>query len=571
MYFTQIVSAEKAAERVTVFIIDSEIEEEYLHGKANINAETRHGSLVAWIIRQETKNYEINIIPLDVAYEKESIKYNLYLAALREIIDYKLTHPRQEILVNISLGFSERIGYDYIRELYDRGVQVVAAAGNDNSQGPVYPAGFSREVIAVASAGSKGKTENSNYGFYVDISAPGSLEYIESLYFPGQTLNRKFRYSGTSFATPRVTALLAVLLAGKNDLTVKKAIEIVEDTALPVNDKFYEEGMLGAGIINKEGALARILENYRLYKYLKISAIIFVMGFLLILLWQKYKIFSFFVFLLFLLVLFPFIVIIKENMYFLFTEGSNYLYYLAGGIILLFIIEKILILITERLHNPHLLIKLLTIPSPALREAAEGRLFSITDGDREKTRVLQQKLLKTIQEKKQKTLLRVLMQIENSPLEFILNYTVHNWYLTDFVAGEIVAGQNREELINILLKYLEKGSYSVQNMAERVCRKLHPGLILKELLFLLKKEEGSNKEIILRILASYGIKAVSAVEIVKKILRENEDMWTRYQAVRTLYRISIDKKGVLDYLEEYRDDEQELVRMEVRVLQANNK
>lgn len=110
-------------------------------------------------------------------------------------------------------GYSQAL-YDAIDGLRQRGILVVAAAGNSNSDNdgryPLYPASFALDnVIAVAATDFTDKqTSYSSFGTHtVSLSAPG--DYILST-TPSNTYSV---YRGTSMATPHVTGVAALLKA----------------------------------------------------------------------------------------------------------------------------------------------------------------------------------------------------------------------------------------------------------------------------------------------------------------------------------------------------------------------
>lgn len=113
---------------------------------------------------------------------------------------------------------------------------LVAAAGNNNQGRPFWPAAF-KHVIAVGAVDNRGatpvKAPFSNFGDWVDCCAPG-VE-IRSTYVTGEwalnapgddgsieRLNGWACWSGTSFATPHVTAAIAARMKGTN-LTPRQA------------------------------------------------------------------------------------------------------------------------------------------------------------------------------------------------------------------------------------------------------------------------------------------------------------------------------------------------------------
>jgi thermitase len=88
---------------------------------------------------------------------------------------------------------------------WENGAIVIAAAGNEGSQSPVYPAYYAN-VIAVAATGPDDtRALLSNYGQWVEVAAPGYDIYST---LPGNEYGYK---TGTSFATAYVSGLAAIL------------------------------------------------------------------------------------------------------------------------------------------------------------------------------------------------------------------------------------------------------------------------------------------------------------------------------------------------------------------------
>jgi subtilisin family serine protease len=102
---------------------------------------------------------------------------------------------------------------------------VVAAAGNNRFDRPTYPAAYKR-VIGVAAVAFDGpasrwrRAEFSNYGWWVDAGAPGVAVHSTYLDYDGQlsdgsvaSFENWARWSGTSFATPRVAGAIAAAMS----------------------------------------------------------------------------------------------------------------------------------------------------------------------------------------------------------------------------------------------------------------------------------------------------------------------------------------------------------------------
>lgn len=143
-------------------------------------------------------------------------------------------------------------GENIINSAHDAGIVLVAAAGNDNMSTLYYPAAYNN-VIAVASTDANdAKSSFSNYGTWIDISAPGRGMYSTS----GSGNNVYGTASGTSLATPLVAGLAALILSNEANLSpaqVKTRLQQTSDNITALNPTYT--GQLGAGRINAARAL----------------------------------------------------------------------------------------------------------------------------------------------------------------------------------------------------------------------------------------------------------------------------------------------------------------------------
>lgn len=115
--------------------------------------------------------------------------------------------------------FIENAGYDVNGNPAGpmQGGLVVFSAGNEGKESMIYPGGY-KEVIAVASSESTDKIASySNYGVWVDITAPGS-DILSSV--PNSTYKN---LSGTSMAAPQVSGLAALIVSQFKDSGITPA------------------------------------------------------------------------------------------------------------------------------------------------------------------------------------------------------------------------------------------------------------------------------------------------------------------------------------------------------------
>jgi subtilisin family serine protease len=175
-------------------------------------------------------------------------------------------------IVNMSFGkyFFNRGMALAISSLKKRGISFVAAAGNDNTSSPMFPAGYSSSFTVCATSASAeaqgrglgAKTSFSNFGDHVDICAPGFN--IHSAIPGGATDNKP----GTSQAAPLVAGAIG-LIRGAFGTSV--TLEEIEDRLKryadyntlygnPLNALFGGEQygknfyLLGSGILDLDAA-----------------------------------------------------------------------------------------------------------------------------------------------------------------------------------------------------------------------------------------------------------------------------------------------------------------------------
>ncbi|WP_338472265.1 S8 family peptidase [Niallia sp. XMNu-256] len=211
-----------------------------------------HGTHVAGIIASETNNRE-GVAGLTWYNKVMPIKaigaegYGTSFDIAKGII-WAVDHGAD--VINMSLGNyqSSSLLKEAINYAYDQNVVLIAAAGNENTSRPSYPASYP-QVLSVAAIDYTGNRASfSNFGDYIDVSAPGDI--IASTYF-----NQQYAaLSGTSMASPHVAGLAGLLLAVNPDLTNREVMDIIENTAYDLG-RPGKDIDFGSGLIDIQHAL----------------------------------------------------------------------------------------------------------------------------------------------------------------------------------------------------------------------------------------------------------------------------------------------------------------------------
>jgi subtilisin family serine protease len=133
----------------------------------------------------------------------------------------------------------------------NKGCLVIGACGNDDGENIFYPAAYDGVLTVAASEQSDLKKNNSNYGFYVDISAPGEAMWSTN-YIGGYGYN-----GGTSMAAPVVAGAAALVKAQFPSYTnqqVAAQLRATADDMNPLNPTYFDK--LGDGRLDVFDALS---------------------------------------------------------------------------------------------------------------------------------------------------------------------------------------------------------------------------------------------------------------------------------------------------------------------------
>jgi len=247
---------------------------DFVNNDAHPNDDNSHGTHVTGTIAQSTNNnlgvagiaFGTAIMPVKVLDKNGSGTD----AGVASGIIWAADHGAD--IINLSLGGPDRSStlQNAVKYAYDRGVTIIAAAGNDGSSQVSYPAAYDDYVIAVgATRYDKTLAYYSNYGASLDLVAPGGDinvdqngdgygdGVLQNTFNPNTKRTSDFGYwffQGTSMAAPHVSGIAALLLANGNAATPGEVRAALEGTAKDLGESGWD-ATYGWGLVDAFAAL----------------------------------------------------------------------------------------------------------------------------------------------------------------------------------------------------------------------------------------------------------------------------------------------------------------------------
>ncbi|MDB6037069.1 MAG: hypothetical protein JWM99_910, partial [Verrucomicrobiales bacterium] len=215
--------------------------------------DNKHGSHVSGIIGAAGNNgigiagvcWEVSIMSVKAFGSDGSAN----LSDVLDAIDYAVANGANIINASWGLNSRSRSLEDAVMSAEKAGVLFIAAAGNDRTDSPFYPAAYTGVISVAATDGFDQRASFSNFGTNITVAAPGQDIYST---VPNSTYDF---LSGTSMAAPHVSGLAALILSDHPDFSGENVRDIIVNTA----DPLQTDHPLGRGRINAASALQKAI------------------------------------------------------------------------------------------------------------------------------------------------------------------------------------------------------------------------------------------------------------------------------------------------------------------------
>jgi serine protease len=231
----------------------------------------QHGTHVAGTIGQETDNgigvagiaYNARLLPVKAL----SFLGGGFIYSIVNGIHWATDNGAD--VINLSLGTSADSYFleEAVDYAYERGVTVVAAAGNDGTDAILYPAAYEHCIAVGAVRYDKKLASYSNYGDALDLVAPGgdpgANESIDS--FEEGILQETFGFlglgwgywysAGTSMASPHVAGVAALVKSIHPEYGPDDIRQVLETTAQDLGASGWDE-RYGYGLVDAYAAVS---------------------------------------------------------------------------------------------------------------------------------------------------------------------------------------------------------------------------------------------------------------------------------------------------------------------------
>jgi subtilisin family serine protease len=216
----------------------------FVSNNANVQDDNGHGSAVISQInsRPSASNpkalyggaYDSEVMVLKaLGADGKGTQKNLVAA-----INYAVEHGAKVINLSVGGNFNDAATLAALTNAADRGVIVCMAAGNGGVTAPQYPAQFAKTINTTIAVGSVAQNADGSIAWASSTNAAGSITPYNYIDAPGAKvlaygLNSVVQnWTGTSFATPYVSAAAANLLSVNSGLGGEQIVNALVNTSV---------------------------------------------------------------------------------------------------------------------------------------------------------------------------------------------------------------------------------------------------------------------------------------------------------------------------------------------------
>lgn len=228
---------------------------DFINNNADATDDNGHGTAVAGLTSASTNNslgmaavtWKNPVLPVKVLAANGSGNHSNIANGITWAADNGAR------IINLSLGgtSSSRTLRNAVNYAWNRNVILVAAAGNNGNDTAFYPAAYNNVVAVSATNSSDGRPSWSNYGSYVDVSAPGA----SILTLHGAT--GYAWWNGTSFSSPIASGVVALMASANPALSNAAIVDALLKNSDDIGDPGYDV-YFGHGRVNAQRAVAAV-------------------------------------------------------------------------------------------------------------------------------------------------------------------------------------------------------------------------------------------------------------------------------------------------------------------------
>jgi subtilisin family serine protease len=231
---------------------------DFVWGDSNPADDFGHGTAVSGVIAAAGNNsigvagvaFGSKILPVKVMDASGFAAYSTMAQGIRYAVDQGAR------VINISIAGSSPSStlQDAINYAWSNNVVVVAAAGNNGNSTPQYPAACEHVVAVSATDPNDALASFSSTGGHLVLAAPG-----DNIYTTSRDLNNPYSsWRGTSFASPIVAAVAALVASANASLDNAQIVSVLEQTADDLGTSGFD-AVFGFGRVNADRAVSGAL------------------------------------------------------------------------------------------------------------------------------------------------------------------------------------------------------------------------------------------------------------------------------------------------------------------------